>query len=194
MVEEKFLMVSMDDPKSKKIAEVLGSESCKKIIDYLADKDEASAKDLSDALKMPLNTLDYNLKKLLSSGILEKKNNFFWSSKGKKIVMYGLSNKSILISPKKSKLNSKIKSIIPVAFVAGLGTILVGIFSSFKRGVQNSIDVSKDAVLKTSSESSGIISQNSPFYISSTYPAWIWFLSGAVIVLLIFSILNWRKL
>ena len=73
MTNEKFIMVSMDDPISKKLAEVLGNDSCKKIINYLAEKNEASAKDISDALNMPLNTVDYNLKKLLESGFVEKK-------------------------------------------------------------------------------------------------------------------------
>ena len=91
MVNDKFVLVSMNDDRTKKIADVLGNKTCKKIIDYLADHEEMSAKDLSDGLKIPLNTLDYNMKKLLDSELVKKTKNFFWSKKGKKIVMYELS-------------------------------------------------------------------------------------------------------
>ena len=198
MTNEKFIMVSMDDPISKKLAEVLGNDSCKKIINYLAEKNEASAKDISDALNMPLNTVDYNLKKLLESGFVEKKKNFFWSKKGKKIIMYGLSNKSLIISPKKSKLTSKMKSIIPVVLIAGLGTILVNFFTKSRNILEKGI--SEEASVLSSVQDSGVIqASNSILNPSNTilqfpYPAWVWFLAGAIVVLFIFSIVNWRKL
>ena len=86
MSEDRFMLVSLEDSKSKAISEVLGSKTCKKIIGYLSEKKEASQKDLSTALSIPMNTLDYNIKKLLDSGFLQKRKNFFWSKKGKKIV------------------------------------------------------------------------------------------------------------
>ena len=115
MDENHFMLISLEDSKSKAISEVLGSKTCKKIIAYLSERKEASQKDLSDALNIPMNTLDYNIKKLVESGFIQKKKEFFWSKKGKKIIMYELSNKSIVISPKKST-SQKFKSIIP-AFI-----------------------------------------------------------------------------
>ena len=56
-------MISMDDDKAKAMAGVLGNKTCKKIIDCLAEQ-ETSEKDLADNLKLPISTVEYNLKKL----------------------------------------------------------------------------------------------------------------------------------
>ena len=85
MSKDKFILMGMDDKRSKKIAEVLGNKTSKKILDYLTDIKEASEKDISDSLNMPINTIEYNLKKLLEAGLVEKTKNFFWSKRGKKI-------------------------------------------------------------------------------------------------------------
>ena len=122
----------MDDKRSKKIAEVLGSKTSKKIIDLLAENSELSEKDISDKMGLALNTTEYNLKKLLESEIVEKTKNFFWSKKGKKIPMYRLSNRSIIISPKSSRISSKIKSLLPAVLVSGIGAFIIKVFFSSK--------------------------------------------------------------
>ena len=129
MASNKYIMFSMDDERIKNLAGVLGNKTCENIIDYLEKNDEASAKDISDALKLPMNTVDYNIKKLVESGVVEKKKKFFWSVKGKKIVTYGLSNKSIVISPKKTSIQSKAKTILTGILGVGIATALVGWFT-----------------------------------------------------------------
>lgn len=122
MVDDKFIMMGLNDERSKKIAEVMGNKTCKKMIDFLADTKEASEKDIADALDMKLNTVEYNLKKLLASGLVEKSKTFFWSKRGKKIPMYKLAKKHIIISPKARPNMAMLKTIIPViaaiAFIA----------------------------------------------------------------------------
>src|SRR3989344_7728375 len=113
-MSDKFIMMGLDDERSKKMAEVMGNPTCKKILDYLADTNEASQKDISDALNIPMNTLDYNIKKLLDVGLIEKTKNFFWSAKGKKIPMYKLARKHIVISPKSKPSLTSLKLILPV--------------------------------------------------------------------------------
>jgi len=136
MSDDKFIMMSMEDSKTKSLADVLGSKTCKKIIDYLVDHDEASQKDLSDALNIPMNTMDYNMKKLLASGLVQKRKNFFWSKKGKKIAMYELSNKSIVISPKRG-FGDKMKTLIPGFMLAAVGTFAVWVYDRIRWGVGN---------------------------------------------------------
>ncbi len=127
MVNDKFIMFGLDDERSKHIAEVLKNPTCKKILDYLGDVNEASEKDLSDALNMPINTVEYNLNKLIKSGLVEKTKNFFWSVKGKKIPMYKLAKKHIIISPKGKTPDANIlRSILPVLLVIiGIAAILL---------------------------------------------------------------------
>ena len=65
-----FLLISLDDEKSKSIAEVLSSKICKEIINLLA-QNELSEKDISERLNSPINTIEYNLKKLLKAELIE---------------------------------------------------------------------------------------------------------------------------
>ena len=188
MPDDKFMLISMEDETSKAVAEVLVSKTCKKIINYLAEVKEASQKDLSDALKIPMNTLDYNVKKLLESGFIQKKKNFFWSKKGKKIIMYELSNKSIVISPKKST-TEKIKSIIPAFILTAAGTFAVSVFEkiNYVTNSQTYDSSMESVVLSAVAKTPTIISPQ-------TFPLWGWFLAGALLAIFIISIINWRKL
>ena len=59
-MKDKFILMGLDDERSQKVSQVLGNKTCKKIIDFLADIKEASEKDISNELKIPLNTAEYN--------------------------------------------------------------------------------------------------------------------------------------
>jgi predicted transcriptional regulator len=195
MSEESFILVSLEDSKSKEISEVLGSKTCKKIISYLSQNKEASQKDLSDNLKIPMNTLDYNIKKLLSSGFIEKRKNFFWSKKGKKIVMYELSNKSIVISHKKNP-GEKLKSIIPGVILTAAGTFAVWTYEKIISLSSNEEIVSMETGTNFIMDKVATAPASTPMeFVQSINPTlWAWFLAGAMFVLIIFSIINWRKL
>ncbi|MBS3084614.1 helix-turn-helix transcriptional regulator [Candidatus Pacearchaeota archaeon] len=194
MADDKFLLVSMDDERAKSLADVLGSKSCKKIIEHLAENDEASEKDLADSLHMPLNTVEYNLKKLMISGFVEKKKKFFWSKKGKKILTYGLSNKSIVISSKKS-VGEKVKSILPSLILLFAGTVAVFSYEKIKY-TQNKIQDYSVAVPESTNNlmMTGAQKLGDSFMNVSSDPVWPWFMIGGLLALLIFSIVNWRKL
>lgn len=184
-----YILVSLEDEKSKSVAEVLSSPTCKKIINYLAETKEASQKDLSEKLKIPMNTVEYNIKKLLSSGFVQKRKNFFWSKKGKKIVMYELSNKSILISHKKSS-TEKFKSILPAVILSGALSFLL--WTLQKVGInQESVPSSVQDTFYAAAE---IATKESTSLANYGNPMWAWFLLGSLIAIFIFSIVNWRKL
>lgn len=188
-MEKKYLLISMEDDKAKNLAGILGNKTCKKIIDFLAEKREASEKDIADELKSPINTVEYNLKKLLSAELIEKAKTFFWSKKGKKIPMYRLSNKSIIISPGSSRVSSKIKSILPAVLLSGVGAVLIQKIFAAKTLVENE---AMAAGAKLAEEYVQSDAQGSLIY--ANIPAiGVWFLAGAIFALLIIAILNWRK-
>ncbi len=201
MQENNYILISLDDEKSKAIAEVLSSKTCKKIINYLAETKEASQKDLSDALKIPMNTIEYNVKKLLSSGFIQKRKNFFWSKKGKKIIMYELSKKSVIISHKKS-VSSKIKSILPAFILTAAGTFALWTYQKIKsvsQNLPNTDDVlyaAEKAVTQTAGSGGGGGGAISPETLLTPIgtPLWLWFLIGSLIAIFIISVVNWRKL
>src|SRR3989339_588106 len=191
--------------KIKKIAEVLSSETSKKIISYLTTVKEANAKEISDKLGLAMNTVDYNLKKLLESQIIQKRKNFFWSSKGKKIIMYELSNKSIIIAPKDTtEIFSKLKSLLPVFLLTGSLTFAVYVYEKITNSLANIQTLSSSEMTKGSFAGAPQIATDTArdvtinsienFVGFPINPLWIWFLAGSLTAILIFTILNWRKL
>lgn len=201
---DKFIMVGMDDPNLKKISEVLSNKTAKKIINFLSENKEASEKDFSDKLNVPLNTIEYNIKKLLEVGILKKHKNFFWSKRGKKIIMYELSNKSIVISPRGSSVAEKLKSLVPGFLVVGAGSFAAYTYEKLRfrseKIIQSANEIPKGVVgydssgvlEETGREAIGLTTQTSSQFINS--PLWMWFLFGGLIALGIVALVNWKKL
>ena len=105
----KYIMVSLDDERSKHLSEVLANETCKKILMFMSEISEVTETDISKSLNIPLNTVNYNMKKLLASHLVEEAEKILWSEKGRRIRIYRISNKSILITPRtKSRIRATI--------------------------------------------------------------------------------------
>jgi len=119
MAKESFLLVSLKESKAKKLAQVISNESCRKILDYLSEK-EATETDLAKKLDIPISTVHYNLKHLIDAGLVTAEE-FHYSEKGKEVNHYKLANKYIIIAPKVFGIKEKLKSILPVALIIGLG-------------------------------------------------------------------------
>jgi DNA-binding transcriptional ArsR family regulator len=188
MSEKNYILVSMEDEKTEKIATILGSKVCKKILDVLTKK-EYSEKELADTLKIPINTIEYNLKKLLHAELVEKTKQFFWSKKGKKISVYRLSNKSIIISPK-SKISSAVKAILPVVLLSGLGSLIVKKLAAvpianeqfaMKSGLDAEIAANAPAV-------------SDAFFMTQTISPEAWFFIGSCFAIVLFVLLSLRHL
>ena len=74
MAKEKFVLVSLKEDKAKELAQVISNESCRKILDYLADKQDATESDLASKLGIPISTVHYNMKHLLAGVWLQLMN------------------------------------------------------------------------------------------------------------------------
>jgi len=160
-MDDKFILMGLNDDKAGHIAEVLKNKTCKRVLDYLADVKEASEKDIADALSIPINTVEYNLKKLVKSGLVEKTKNFFWSVKGKKIPMYKLARKHIIISPNKKPNINYIKSILPVIILAVFAIFLVSLFMHPGQGDIEDFDQTKLRQFNSQTELDDFIEKNS---------------------------------
>jgi len=205
MKEEKYILISANDPRAKSLGDVFGNKTCNKIIDYLSTNSSASQKDLSDALNMPINTVEYNIKKLLLSGLIKKHKNFFWSVKGKKIIMYELSRKSIIIFPRGSDFSEKLKSILPSFMIATSVTVLAFAYEKIMNTknvlvnydlnpvvLEKSINFAQESI-KENIQSSNYINTASNT-LGSLNHNWLWFFAGAIVAITVFSIINWKKL
>lgn len=172
---KKYLLLSLEDQRIKSIAEILSNKTSNKIISLLSEKDEASQNDISKELKIPLNTVDYNIKKMIKAGILEETKNFFWSPKGRKIKMYKFSNKSIVIAPRNNKLSSEIKQILPIALISGLVTVAIKAYYSSQQ-IQT---IQQKATLMAAEATTG--TDTGSIINSGNYA--LWFLGGALFVI-----------
>ena len=133
MGKKNFLLLSLDDDKTKTIANTVSNPTCKKILDFLADSDGTET-EISEKLSMPISTVHYNLKQLVDGRLVEIESSTF-SEKGKKIKHYTLANKYIIIAPKgadKQSFLDAVKNILPVFGLGLLGTFFVSKFSSFE--------------------------------------------------------------
>jgi len=126
------ISIDLGDPRTGLVAEALSNKTCVKILDLLAEN-ELTATDIALRLGIPLNTVGYNLDKLIVSGLVEKSSNFFWSVKGKKTPTYRVANRKIVISPKRI-----IRGIVPLLLVAGVIALLaIGFMFDDSTNVQN---------------------------------------------------------
>lgn len=189
-MSDKYILVSLEDSKAKKVSEILGNKTSKKILDFLADTKEASVSDISNSLSIPMNTVGYNIQKLVDVGLVEKSKNYFWSIKGKKIPTYKVSNKSIVISPK-STIKSGLSSILPVAVISGLFALLIRYLTVAKTVAIKAIPTQ---VYSTGVAEAMPVDFVSPWmYTTYMMPAWVWFLAGVIFGLAIFFIINFIK-
>lgn len=119
MPENSFLLVNLSDEKSKKLGELIGNKTARKILELLGKK-EYTATDLAKELQLPLSTIHYNLTHLESANLI-KADEYHYSAKGKEVKHYALANKLVIIAqeqPTESVLQ-KLKKILPVSILVG---------------------------------------------------------------------------
>ncbi len=191
-------MVDLDDEKSKYLSEVLTNDTCKKILLLMSEIDEVTETDISKSLNIPLNTVNYNMKKLLGSNLVEESEKRLWSQKGKKIRIYRISNKSILISPKsKSRMNKVLTSIITLSSTLAIGFFIRMFFRSQLKPIEDSLYNTGEIALATTQKAFVEGSSQNINYLSSfisSVPIWAWFLAGGIFAFIIVLLLNWKKI
>ena len=200
-MSNKFLMFNLDDDKAKSLGEVISNPTSKKIVNLLAEN-EASESDIAKALKIPANTVNYNVKRLVDAGLIESTKRFFWSSKGRKVLSYKVANKLIVISPKRSSnVYNKLKSIVPVVLISGILTVFVSWYykSVFlanrtlsyvdKTIVEENLKSGATAIMEAAPNTSDIITT-----VPTVPEAWVWFGLGSLVTVLIYSMWNWKRI
>ncbi len=183
---EKYLMLSLDDNRIGALADALNNKTCKKILSYLVEK-EATETEISRALGIPANTVNYDMKKLLDAELIEKSNDFYWSVKGKKMPKYKVSKKTIIISP---KIKGGMRNLIIAALLTGVAAFFVKIYSSSLYYANKAAPVLERSVNVASSSGRDIV--RSSVGVASTN-VWIWFLLGGLVALLIYLLLSWKR-
>jgi DNA-binding transcriptional ArsR family regulator len=153
MAKEKFLLVSLNESKTKELAQAISNESCRKILDYLAEREDATETDIASKLNIPISTVHYNIHQLQRGGLVNAEE-FHYSQKGREVIHYKLANKYIIIAPKSTYgIKEKLKNIIPVALIIGAGAAIFKLFSGiFTRTTFGTMSEVKSAVAEKVSD------------------------------------------
>ncbi len=178
--EEKYILVSLEEDKAKDLANVISNKTSRKILEYLSTKDEVSETDISKELRLPLSTVHYNLQQLKKSNLVEAKH-FIYSEKGKKIGLYRVVKKFIVIAPKYTRKNL-INSVLPL-FLISVGIALI---IQWLSNLQNK---TADLALKTAQEGYAQVEHAAPQVVQQSMNYYgYWFLAGAWVILIIYLI------
>ncbi len=112
-----FVLISLEEKGTKKIAEAINNDTGRKILDALAKK-ECTESELASELKIPISTIHYNLKQLVDANLVIV-DEFHYSKKGKEINHYKLANKYIIIAPKQidNKFMEALQKILPLTVI-----------------------------------------------------------------------------
>jgi len=201
---EKSLLIDLDDPRAEKISEILSNSTCKKILSFLSEE-ELSEKEISEKLNLPMNTINYNIKKLREAGLIEPVKKVWWSIKGKKILRYTIARKKIVIFPRE-----RIKGVIPALIFSLLSAFGIKMWfgkiaaKASIKAVQNAPGLESTEVYASASStsaappsyaaSSTTLKEASNYIFCNFSDVWVWFLVGAALCIIVFLIWNWKKL
>jgi len=190
MAKKNFILLSMEDDKIKNISNVISNDSCRKILDYLANK-EATESELAAKLNIPISTVHYNLQQLKETGLIDA-DEFHYSKKGKEVQHYRLANKYIIITPKKTfGIKEKLRNILPVVLIVSGAALVIRLLSKyFYQPIEAPIMMAEKAAIErvapAIAQEAAIEAQQA----MTTTNIALWFLAGALFALAIYLIIS----
>lgn len=197
-VNKNFLLVSLEEKKAKKIAEVINNDTSRKVIDFLAKKD-ATESELSKELGIPISTIHYNIKQLQDAGLVVVEE-FHYSQKGKEVNHYTLANKYIIITPmnQDSKFLDALKKILPIAVITAGVAFVMQLLNVMTLSRSNALMNVESAVMDQGVEGSAKLMAAAPAAQEIARPALqttpvAYFLIGGLAVIIIYFIYEFVK-
>ncbi len=184
MAKAKFLLVDLNEPRTKKLAETITSETSRKILNHLAEQEDSEAK-IAATLSIPISTVHYHLQKLQEAHLVTVEH-FHYSPKGREVYHYKLANKYIIIAPGKVEgLKEKLKGILPV------GLLILGI-----SGVIKLVQVFSGRVEAASARalaSQEVLAEAVPRFAQQAVEkpdSALWFLIGGVVAMVLYLVIG----
>ncbi len=130
-MDDTFRLVKLSQ--ASEVAKVISNKTAQTIIEFIGSKKKATASQIAKNLKLPASTVHYNMKALVKGEIVDD-SQFTYSSKGKTIIHYSLTNNILVIVPEsrdKFSLLNSMKALVPSLLGVGvLGAIYAWIQSS----------------------------------------------------------------
>ena len=185
MKKSNFLLVDLNESKTKKLAETITSDTSRKILNHLAEKEDSEAK-IAEILQLPISTVHYHLQKLQEAGLV-KVEEFHYSQKGREVNHYKLANKYIIIAPSKvSGLREKLKGILPVAIITLGISVIIKLTQTFtfRAAAMKSAEVMESSAQKTATLAQDVTATT----LRSTPDIAVWFAVGSVVTMGIYVV------
>lgn len=186
MAKSNFLLVDLNEPKTKKLAETITSDTSRKILNHLAEKEETEA-NIAKILNLPISTVHYHLQKLQEAHLITAEE-FHYSQKGREVLHYKLANKYIIIAPKVvSGLKEKLKGILPAALVVlGISAVIKLIQGASQ--VVPRMEAAEGLTADTAPQIAMKLAQEAPAVQQPDIA--LWFLVGSLAALLLYVIVD----
>jgi DNA-binding transcriptional ArsR family regulator len=178
-----LLVLNLKEHKSKKLAQVISSDTCRRVMDALSEK-EYTASELAKNLNIPLSTIHYNLEQLVSSGLVIA-DEFHYSKKGKEILHYKLASKYIVITSRPSfEITEKLKAFLPAILIMMLLATGLHFYPFASENKSAGMLRVADEVSMVAYVENDLVS-SSDVYVEPSNSKAIWFLIGSIASLLV---------
>jgi len=130
--DEKLLILPLNDKSSKKISQVISNDTARAILGVLSDE-PLSISDIAETLGIPLTTVQYNIEKLMDTGLV-KVERTKWSEKFKEVKIYAPQKKLVVILPEKTSREDAISTLRKYLPVVGFAAVLSGMVEFLSGG------------------------------------------------------------
>lgn len=116
--DKQFLLLSLDDKRISKVAEVISKKTSRGILKLLSEK-AMTESEISEKLGIPLSTVHYNIQRLLDAGLIEAQE-YHYSKKGREINHYSVSKQYVIFAHKieENSLVKEFSKILTAALVS----------------------------------------------------------------------------
>ncbi|MDY6966904.1 MAG: helix-turn-helix domain-containing protein [Halobacteriota archaeon] len=160
--DEKLLILPLNDKSSKKISQVISNDTARAILGALTDE-PLSTSDVAEKLGIPLTTAQYNIEKLMESGLV-KVEKTKWSEKFREVKIYAPQKKLVVILPEKTSREEVISALRKYLPMVGFAAVLSGFIEFLSRGFYSLgvVRMTEDAVSKTSASIPEAMEQVAP--------------------------------
>lgn len=202
MAKDSFLLLSLKEDQTKKLAQIVSSDTSRKILDFLANKKDATESQISKELNIPISTVHYNLQQLVKGKLIDIEE-FHYSQKGKEVNHYKLANKFIIIVPKSTfGFKEKLRSILPVALLAIASTAIIQFFYkpfvSLEGGAMKAATFVQDVAMESAPQTEAATSAASEIAQQAVQQPWLsnialWFLFGAILTIVFYFIFEYVR-
>jgi DNA-binding transcriptional ArsR family regulator len=201
--DEKLLILPLNDKNSKKISQIISSDTARDILEAIASAPRSTS-EIAEQLGIPLTTVQYNLEKLREAGLVKVARTKY-SKKMKPVKLYTPQRKLVVIVPEKtSKMDviATLKRYLVVAAVAVVGSGAIELLAmrmgrqAWDTGIQSvpeagggGVPAPAYAPLATPSPDKAFGAV--PGFDIFAHPG-LWFLFGCLFVILVVFLLDYR--